>query len=73
MERAALGQVLCEYFGYSCHWFTPLTFPQSSPSITQGWYNRTTNGHSNSGLAPQINKSKIRLLHTFPLPAQEDA
>jgi hypothetical protein len=50
VDRAALGQVSSEYFGFPCHSFIPPTAPQSSPSTIQGWYNRSINGRSNSGL-----------------------
>jgi hypothetical protein len=32
-DRAALGQVISQYFGFPCHSFIPLIPSQSSPSI----------------------------------------
>jgi hypothetical protein len=43
VDRAALGQVSSQYFGFPCHSFSPPTASQSSPSIIQGWYNRPIN------------------------------
>jgi hypothetical protein len=38
VDRAALGQVLAEYFGFPSLSFIPLIVPQSSSSsINQGW------------------------------------
>jgi hypothetical protein len=39
VDRASLGQVFFEYFGFPCHAFIPLIAPKSSPSIIQDWYN----------------------------------
>jgi hypothetical protein len=39
VDRVPLGPVLSEYLGFSCHSFSPLIAPQSSPSIFQGWGN----------------------------------
>jgi hypothetical protein len=50
VDRAVLGQVSTEHFGFPCHTFIPLIAPQSSPFIIWGWYNRPINGRSNSGL-----------------------
>jgi hypothetical protein len=64
VDRAALRQVLFEYFHFSRHSFILLTVPQSSPSVIQGWYNKPINDRSNSGLgstlAPWINKQITR-------------
>jgi hypothetical protein len=63
VDSAALGQVFSEYFSFPYHSFSPLTAPQSSPSIILGWYNRPINGRSNSGLGstsdPYIKKANI--------------
>jgi hypothetical protein len=60
MERAALGQVFSEYFGFPCHSFIPLIGPQTLPSIVKGWGNRPILGLNISGFgstpAPYINK-----------------
>jgi hypothetical protein len=57
LDRAALGQVSSEYFGFPCHSFIPPIAPQSTLSIIQGRYNKPVAGCSNSGLgstpAPQ--------------------
>jgi hypothetical protein len=66
VDRAAQGQVFCEYFGFLCHsfihsfihsfmhsfmhLFIPLIPAQLSPSIIQGWYNRPINGLSTDGI-----------------------
>jgi hypothetical protein len=59
-------QDFCEYLGKSCHSFSPLIAPHSSPSITQGWYRRPINGRSNSGLGSTpgswINKNVIIII-----------
>jgi hypothetical protein len=39
-----------QYFAFPCHSFIPLSVPQSSPSIIQGWYNTPISEFSNSGL-----------------------
>jgi hypothetical protein len=39
VERAALGQVFSEYYGFLCQSFIPLIVPQLSTSIILGWYN----------------------------------
>jgi hypothetical protein len=50
VDRAAVGRVSSEHFGFPSHSFIPLIVPQSSPSIIQGWYNKPINGRSNSRL-----------------------
>jgi hypothetical protein len=50
LDKAALGPDFSEHFSFPCQSFIPLTAPQSSPSIIQGWYNRPISGRSNSGL-----------------------
>jgi hypothetical protein len=60
MDRAAVGQVPSQYFGFPCHSIIRLLAPQSSPSIIRIWYNRPINDRRNSGLGStatkQINK-----------------
>jgi hypothetical protein len=34
------GRFFSQYCSFPCHSFVPPVVPQSSPSITQGWYNR---------------------------------
>jgi hypothetical protein len=66
MDRAELGQVSSQYFSFPCHSFIPLTAPLSSPSIIQGWYNRSINVRSNSALGytqAKMKKSKISGFH----------
>jgi hypothetical protein len=48
LDRAALGQVVSEYFGFSCHSAIPLIPSKSSPSMNQGWYNRSKYDCNNS-------------------------
>jgi hypothetical protein len=48
--QSGTGQVSSEYFGFLCHSFIPLTAPQPSPSVTQGWRNRPIKGNGISGL-----------------------
>jgi hypothetical protein len=49
LDKATLRQVSSEYFGFLCHLFIPLIAPQSSPSVTQSWYNKLVNGLNKSG------------------------
>jgi hypothetical protein len=59
VDRAELGQVCSEYFGFPCHSFDPVIAPEPS-YVIQGSYNRPINGGRNSGLvstpAPKIDK-----------------
>jgi hypothetical protein len=50
VDRAPLGQVSSEYFGFPCHTLNPLIDPHSSPSIIQCCYNWLLNGLRISGL-----------------------
>jgi hypothetical protein len=69
VERAALGQVFSEYFGFPCHSFSPLIAAQSSPSIMQGWYNRPIHFRSNSRLAfPHQHNEGIQTNKQTPWP-----
>jgi hypothetical protein len=60
VDRATLGQVFSMYFCFPCHSCIPLIVLQSSPSIIQGWFNRTINVRINSRLgsnpAKYVNK-----------------
>jgi hypothetical protein len=63
VDRATLGEVSSEYFGFSCHSFILLIPPQSSPSDNHGWYDRPINDSNNSGLfstSTPIQTNKLR-------------
>jgi hypothetical protein len=51
VNKVALGQVFSEYFGLSLPIFIQPTAPQSSSSITWGWYNRQVMATVPSGLS----------------------
>jgi hypothetical protein len=65
-DRAALGQVSTEYFGFPCHSIIPIIALKSSPSIIQGGYSRLINDLRNSRIsstpAPWMNDNKA---HNF--------
>jgi hypothetical protein len=54
VDRTALGHDSSEHFGLPCHSFSPLTRPQTSPSIIEVWYNTPINcrGISELGSSP---------------------
>jgi hypothetical protein len=53
VDRAALGQMFSQHFGFPCRAFIPLTSPQLSPYTIQGWYSRPINSAVRVGLVPK--------------------
>jgi hypothetical protein len=50
VDKALLGQVFFQYFGFPLPIILPIAPHSSSSIIIRGWYNKVSSGLGNSGL-----------------------